>query len=309
MPLPRSPGGCPTWRWPGDVAGGLTADAAHRDGPGRRHPGPRRHERRPDGGARRRGADAGHRGHHPRQHDDRDRASRRVRGPATGLWVTDGLGSRSAVRRGRPVRERARCSTGPPGPSPGISPLDEARATLLREAADSPPGARGLLVVPSFAGERRPIDDPLARGVIAGLTLEHTRGDVVRAAPRGHRLRRPELLERPGAGGHRRSSGCARPVAATRDDVARLQVVADVDRAGPGRRRRTGGCRPRGGPAGRRGGRAGRSRTTTGSSPTGASSRTRRPPPPYDAALSLRSAGSPTTRPTIHAPRGARSGR
>ncbi|WP_433363611.1 FGGY-family carbohydrate kinase [Actinoplanes sp. CA-142083] len=53
---------------------------------------------------------------------------------------------------------------------------------LLKEAAASGPGARGLLMLPYFAGERTPIMDPDARGVIAGLTLEHTRGDLYRAA-------------------------------------------------------------------------------------------------------------------------------
>ena len=53
---------------------------------------------------------------------------------------------------------------------------------LLAEAESSGPGARGLLVLPYFAGERTPIQDPDARGVIAGLTLEHTRGDLYRAA-------------------------------------------------------------------------------------------------------------------------------
>ncbi len=53
---------------------------------------------------------------------------------------------------------------------------------LLAEAEESGPGARGLLVLPYFAGERTPIQDPDARGVIAGLTLEHTRGDLYRAA-------------------------------------------------------------------------------------------------------------------------------
>jgi len=55
-------------------------------------------------------------------------------------------------------------------------------ATLLTEAAASGPGARGLLMLPYFAGERTPIMDPDARGVIAGLTLTHTRGDLYRAA-------------------------------------------------------------------------------------------------------------------------------
>lgn len=55
-------------------------------------------------------------------------------------------------------------------------------ATLAEEAEDSGPGARGLLMLPYFAGERTPIADPDARGVIAGLTVEHTRGDLYRAA-------------------------------------------------------------------------------------------------------------------------------
>jgi len=55
-------------------------------------------------------------------------------------------------------------------------------AELLHEAASSPPGSRGLLMLPYFAGERTPISDPKARGVIAGLTIEHGRGDLYRAA-------------------------------------------------------------------------------------------------------------------------------
>lgn len=55
-------------------------------------------------------------------------------------------------------------------------------AELTEEAAASGPGARGLLMLPYFAGERTPMLDPDARGVIAGLTLDHTRGDLYRAA-------------------------------------------------------------------------------------------------------------------------------
>ncbi len=54
--------------------------------------------------------------------------------------------------------------------------------TLLAEAEISGPGARGLLMLPYFAGERTPVMDPDARGMIAGLTLSHTRGDLYRAA-------------------------------------------------------------------------------------------------------------------------------
>lgn len=53
---------------------------------------------------------------------------------------------------------------------------------LLAEAGASGPGARGLVMLPYFAGERTPIQDPDARGVIAGLNLEHGRGDLYRAA-------------------------------------------------------------------------------------------------------------------------------
>ncbi|GHJ37700.1 FGGY-family carbohydrate kinase [Streptomyces sp. TS71-3] len=55
-------------------------------------------------------------------------------------------------------------------------------AELVRLAAESGIGANGLLMLPYFAGERTPLMDPDARGVIAGLTLSHTRGDLYRAA-------------------------------------------------------------------------------------------------------------------------------
>lgn len=54
-------------------------------------------------------------------------------------------------------------------------------AELVAAAAQSPAGARGLLVLPYFSGERSPIADPHARGVVAGLTLSHGRGDLYRA--------------------------------------------------------------------------------------------------------------------------------
>ncbi|MBA3236598.1 MAG: hypothetical protein H0T59_11525 [Chloroflexi bacterium] len=53
--------------------------------------------------------------------------------------------------------------------------------TLLEEAAATPPGADGLVFLPYLAGERSPIWDPTARGVLAGLTLGHGRGHIARA--------------------------------------------------------------------------------------------------------------------------------
>jgi xylulokinase len=54
-------------------------------------------------------------------------------------------------------------------------------AVLTEEAEEVPPGSNGLLALPYFAGERTPISDPHARGVIAGLTLGTTRGELYRA--------------------------------------------------------------------------------------------------------------------------------
>ncbi len=52
---------------------------------------------------------------------------------------------------------------------------------LVQEAARIEAGANGLVVLPYFAGERTPLYDPQARGVICGLTLDHTRGHLYRA--------------------------------------------------------------------------------------------------------------------------------
>ncbi|HET6987594.1 MAG TPA: FGGY-family carbohydrate kinase [Kribbella sp.] len=57
--------------------------------------------------------------------------------------------------------------------------------TLVSEAAAIPAGSEGLVMLPYFSGERTPIYDPLARGVIAGLTLRHGRGHLLRAAYEG----------------------------------------------------------------------------------------------------------------------------
>jgi xylulokinase len=59
--------------------------------------------------------------------------------------------------------------------SPGYS-------ELLTDAEASGPGSNGVLMLPYFAGERTPIADPDARGTIAGLSLDTTRGDLYRAA-------------------------------------------------------------------------------------------------------------------------------
>ena len=56
---------------------------------------------------------------------------------------------------------------------------------LDREGSSVPCGSEGLVLLPYFLGEKTPINDPLARGVIFGLTLSHTRGHVYRAILEG----------------------------------------------------------------------------------------------------------------------------
>lgn len=49
------------------------------------------------------------------------------------------------------------------------------------EAERVPPGSEGLIVLPFLMGERTPIWDVQARGVVFGLSLSHGRGHLVRA--------------------------------------------------------------------------------------------------------------------------------
>ncbi len=53
------------------------------------------------------------------------------------------------------------------------------------EAAAAGVGAGGLVALPYFLGEKTPIHDPHARGVLAGLHLGHTRGHIFRALVEG----------------------------------------------------------------------------------------------------------------------------
>jgi ribulokinase len=52
---------------------------------------------------------------------------------------------------------------------------------INREAEKVLPGSDGLIVLPFLMGERTPIWDVYARGTIFGLSLNHTRGHVIRA--------------------------------------------------------------------------------------------------------------------------------
>jgi xylulokinase len=63
----------------------------------------------------------------------------------------------------------------------GGTPLE----LLDAEAAAAGAGSGGLVLTPYFLGEKTPINDPLARGVLAGLHLGHRRGHLFRAVLEG----------------------------------------------------------------------------------------------------------------------------
>lgn len=62
---------------------------------------------------------------------------------------------------------------------------DASFAGLSQQAAETPPGAEGLITLPYFSGERTPINDPGARGLFFGLTLSHTRAHLYRSCLEG----------------------------------------------------------------------------------------------------------------------------
>lgn len=60
-----------------------------------------------------------------------------------------------------------------------------AYSLMAEEAEKIPAGSEGLIVLPYFQGERMPLQDPMAKGAIFGLNLEHTRAHIIHAAYEG----------------------------------------------------------------------------------------------------------------------------
>lgn len=58
----------------------------------------------------------------------------------------------------------------------------DAYQTMMQGVGEVPPGSDGLITLPYFAGERTPINDPKAKGILFGLTLAHTRQHMYRSA-------------------------------------------------------------------------------------------------------------------------------
>ncbi len=67
----------------------------------------------------------------------------------------------------------------------GLYPQKDPYVAMERDAAGTPPGAEGLVFLPYLTGSRSPFWDPSARGLLAGLTLKHTRGHMARAVFEG----------------------------------------------------------------------------------------------------------------------------
>lgn len=74
-------------------------------------------------------------------------------------------------------------------------PADAAFGPLCEEAAATPKGARGLLCLPHFSGERTPLHDPLAKGAFFGLNLTHGRAEMYRALLEGIASATAQVME------------------------------------------------------------------------------------------------------------------
>ena len=121
----------------------------------------------------------------------------------------------------------------------GLFPPD-ARAAIAREAASLPPGAGGLLALPSLDGERAPVWDPDARGALIGLRTSSTAAELYRSMIDAVALSAADLADRLAAlEGERRpwlvAGGGVHDAAwmqATVDAVGEPMLVADLAGAG-----------------------------------------------------------------------------
>ena len=62
---------------------------------------------------------------------------------------------------------------------------NNAYQTMMKGVDEIPAGSEGLITLPYWAGERTPINDPQAKGIVFGLTLAHTRAHMYRSALEG----------------------------------------------------------------------------------------------------------------------------
>jgi xylulokinase len=93
-------------------------------------------------------------------------------------------------------------------------------------AAKIAPGADGIVVLPYFSGERSPINDADARGLIFGLDIGHTKGHLYRAAFEGVGYSINHTLEVMAAAGAKAELMTA--VGGGTKNEAWLQCVSDI---------------------------------------------------------------------------------
>jgi sugar (pentulose or hexulose) kinase len=117
-----------------------------------------------------------------------------------------------------------------PAKNPGVLKALEA------EAAATPIGSRGLVLLPYFSGIMTPYWDTDGRGVLAGLSGSHTRGDIYRALMEGIALEQAMMTNRVAAvtspidhfaivgGGSRSDLWCQIVADASGRDVKRLET-------------------------------------------------------------------------------------
>lgn len=78
---------------------------------------------------------------------------------------------------------------------PGAERPDGVYDTVEKLASSSPPGARGLLYLPWLCGERTPANDANLRASFLNLSLEHGRGEILRAVLEGVALNTRWMFE------------------------------------------------------------------------------------------------------------------
>ncbi|MDD2960331.1 MAG: FGGY-family carbohydrate kinase [Lachnospiraceae bacterium] len=103
---------------------------------------------------------------------------------------------------------------------------ENAYSALFREAENIPAGSDGLIILPYFQGERMPLQDPKAKGVLFGLNLQHTRGHIVHAAFEGIGYgiaQNMDLLREAGI-----SLDCATAVGGGTKSLKWIQIVSDI---------------------------------------------------------------------------------
>ena len=62
---------------------------------------------------------------------------------------------------------------------------ENAYSAMAGQIENIPAGSDGIITLPYFSGVRTPINDPMARGVIFGLQLRHTRAHIYKSALEG----------------------------------------------------------------------------------------------------------------------------